>query len=256
MFLRQCPGAPLTHLHARGELRRLDAPVRAPDRSAPHAARVRLRPGRRGPARADCKSAARRRARSSRRRLRAPKDRQPQGPSRGRCRRRSRRRVRLRDAHQPQRERMDARHRARRPDAVRGDPIEHGAWARRCARRRATAGAHAASAHRCRSRPPPAVARNSSPRDRRIERRHHRPPGRRPAPTEIDQSSRPAMKARVPSIGSTTQTRSRVEPRRVVLAFLRQPAVAGAQQPLAQQIVRRDVGFGDRRIAACPWSSF
>ncbi len=41
----------------------------------------------------------------------------------------------------------------------------------------------------------------------------------------------------------------RADPCRVVLAFLRQPAVAGPEQMGMQDIVRRDVRFGDRRVA-------
>ena len=58
-------------------------------------------------------------------------------------------------------------------------------------------------------------------------------------------SATPSAKERVPSIGSTTQTRRRLEPRAVVLGLLRQPAVgsAGAQRVL-EEAVDGEVGLG------------
>ena len=64
------------------------------------------------------------------------------------------------------------------------------------------------------------------------------------------QSERPAMKARVPSIGSTIHTRRADEPRRIVLGFLRQPAGVGHDrgEPLLEEGVDRDIDLGDRGV--------
>ena len=60
-------------------------------------------------------------------------------------------------------------------------------------------------------------------------------------------SATPSANERVPSIGSTTQTRRRSQPDPVVLGLLREPAVGGvvAAQLGVQEPVDRDVGLGD-----------
>ena len=73
---------------------------------------------------------------------------------------------------------------------------------------------------------------------------------RRPARPTSSSPARPAMKARVPSIGSTTQTRSACErapdrPRFPPTASRRRRE---SRSRVAQEIVDRDVGLADRRM--------
>ncbi len=195
--------------------------------------------------------AAGRRRRSSRRRLRAPKGRQPQGPSRGCCRRRRRRRARHARRAQAAAPANAPAACGTMPGADRREPLEHRASARRCVAPSRLAPALAAIGS--------AVQRRAAARGRqeqlvgRPARRARRAPaGRpRPAPPRSTSPARPAMKARVPSIGSTTQTRARVAaaPDRPRFPPTASRRPARAEQPLAQQIVDRDVGLADRRIA-------
>ena len=113
------------------------------------------------------------------------------------------------------------------------------------------------------SRPAPAagpdrdaVARRAAARGRqeqlvgrrREQRGDHRPPvddqghRHRPVLAAGDEGARAVDRIDHPDA-------PRGKPRRIVLAFLRQPAVAGLDQMPVQQIVGCDVGFGDRRIA-------
>ena len=128
------------------------------------------------------------------------------------------------------------------------DPVEHASWARRRGRPSSPAPELAWIAMPLRVAPPPAVERNSSS----VTGANRAATTGRPSitsATDTDQSSRPAMKARVPSIGSTTQTRraaSRVGS--FSLSSDSQPS-PGFDQMLVQQIVGGDVGLGDRGIA-------
>ncbi len=51
-------------------------------------------------------------------------------------------------------------------------------------------------------------------------------------------------------MGSTMNRRFRGQAGTVVLALLREPAIAVAAEPLVQEIVDHDIGFGDRRMRA------
>ena len=168
-----------------------------------------------------------RRARSSRRRLRAPKDRQPQGPSRGRCRRPSR------ASSSPcatrasrKRQRMHPRHWRRCPGAALRDPVEHALGPGDAGAVEAAAGARL-DRH--------AVARRAAARARQeqfVGRRREQRGGHRPAVDHQRRRDRPILAAGDEGARAVDRIdhpdAARRKPRRIVLAFLRQPAVAGA----------------------------
>ena len=62
---------------------------------------------------------------------------------------------------------------------------------------------------------------------------------------ETQNSGMPCTNSRVPSSGSTTQTRCFVEAGEVVHGFFREPAFARAQQRLAEDVVDGAIGLGD-----------
>ena len=197
----------------------------------------------------DCSAAAFRRARSAGRPLRAPKGQRPQGPSHAPAGSRKRRR----DG-PPRRRRNGRRARAYAPAA--SAPLRRTASVLSQPRgpaRRAPASAARSGDRKPPSAEPGAAARPPPYRTRRAPARRAPP---RPAGPPHDRdahapASSPAMKPRVPSIGSTTKIAGALEPRRIVGRLLRQPAVVGprGQQRLAQESVDRHVRLGDRRAA-------
>ena len=207
-------------------------------------ANARRQQARRAPARRDCRSAVCPRMSSARRRLRAPKDRQPQGPSRGCCRRRRRHRA-------CRRRRARAAAPASTPSAPRRGPA-------RCSASRSSIGFGPAAAMPVEVRTPRfagigtplrvAPLRPSQRKARPAPARRARPTTGRPSSTsatEIDQSSRPAIRracrrsdrrSRRARACKPRADRPRSPPR--ASRIRREP-----RQPLAQEIVDRDVGF-------------
>ena len=107
-------------------------------------------------------------------------------------------------------------------------------------------------ARRCRCAPPPGAAVKHSSLIGIVDHAGSGAGRPRTMAAQMVKCGRPFRKAMVPSIGSTTKTRVGDQPRRIVGAFFRQPAIIGPRRASVAScriFVDGQIGFGDGAAA-------